>query len=82
MAPWRASPPTTQAQLELARVLPVLLPAQPEAFADLVQRWNAAYTGFEGWNSCDNVDTSSKAAGQIIGGSNSRENLKDVPEPT
>ena len=34
---------TTQAQLELARALLVPLPAQPEAFADLVQRWNAAY---------------------------------------
>jgi hypothetical protein len=34
---------TTQAQLELARALLVPLPAQPEAFGDLVRSWNAAY---------------------------------------
>jgi ABC-type transporter Mla subunit MlaD len=34
---------TTQAQLELARAMVVPLGAQPEAFGDLVQGWNAAF---------------------------------------
>ena len=34
---------TTQAQLELARAMVVPLGAQPEAFGDLVQSWNAAF---------------------------------------
>jgi hypothetical protein len=33
----------TQAQLELARAMVVPLGAQPEAFGDLVQSWNAAF---------------------------------------
>ena len=34
---------TTQAQLELARAMVVPIGAQPEAFGNLVQSWNAAF---------------------------------------